>query len=39
MGRVDEEHVAVARRRGAQAGLQLGLEELGLRGCERICYV
>ena len=30
MGRIDEEHMAVAGDRGVQAGLQLGLEEIGL---------
>ncbi len=30
MGRIDEEHVAGAGDRGLQAGLQLGLEEIGL---------
>ena len=30
MGRIDEEHVALATDRGLQAGLQLALEELSL---------
>src|SRR6185437_15694158 len=30
MGRIDEEHVAVAGEGGLQAGRQFGLEELGL---------